>query len=110
MRPPRTLFIALGSLTAFAFTPAMAHKPAEAETVEIQLDFTATAPELYRSIRAQALSACKPKRGSNSVAARLNAKRKCQKRLVADIIAQIQKPELSRLAEADGIRPAQAKH
>lgn len=101
MRTPRTLFIAIASVFATAFVPASAN---EAETVKIQIDLDAPASEIYRSIREQAWTACKPEAGSHYVAARTTARRECQKDLIADVVNQLPQSDVVRLAERDGVR------
>jgi len=101
MRTPRTLFVVIASVFATAFTPAFAN---EAETVKIQIDLDASASEIYRSIREQAWTACKPETGSHYVSARTTARRECQKDLIADVVNQLPKSDVVRLAERDGIR------
>ena len=101
MRPPRTLIAAFASLTALAFTPAMA---GETDTVEIQIDLDAPAAEIYQSIRQQAWTACKPDSGSHYLAARTSARRACQKAMVAEIVERLAAPEVIQLATKDGIR------
>lgn len=101
MRTPRTLIAAIVSICALAFTPAFAD---EAKTVEIQVNLDASASDMYRSIREQAWTACKPDTGSHFVAARTTARRACQKALIADVVAQLPNPELVQLAQQDGIR------
>ena len=101
MRPPRTLFVAIASTFAMAFSPALASEP---ETVEIQLDLDAAPTAIYQSIRAQAWTLCKPETGSHHVSARTTARRECQKDLIAEVVKQLPKSDIVRLAERDGIR------
>ena len=101
MRPPRTLFVAITSVFAMAFSPAIAD---QAQTVEIQINLDASATAIYSSIREQAWTACKPEAGSHYVAARTTARRECQKDLVAEVVAQLPVTEVTRLAAQDGIR------
>ena len=101
MRTPRTLFIAIASVFATAFVPASAN---EAETVKIQIDLDAPAAEIYRSIRQQAWTACKPEMGSHYVAARTTARRQCQEDLIAQVVTQLPSSDIIRLAKRDGIR------
>jgi len=101
MRPPKTLFVIVASVFAMAFTPALAD---QGETVEIQVDLDAPASEIYRSIREQAWTACKPEAGSHYVAARTTARRECQRDLIADVVNQLSPSDVVRLAQRDGIR------
>lgn len=101
MRTPRTLFVVIASVFATAFSPALA---SETETVTIQVDLDAPASEIYRSIREQAWTACKPEMGSHYVSARTTARRECQKDLIADVVNQLPASGLVRLATRDGIR------
>ena len=101
MRTPRTLFIVIASVFATAIVPASAN---EAETVKIQIDLDAPASEIYRSIREQAWTACKPEIGSHYVAARTTARRECQEDLIAQVVTQLPSSDIIRLAERDGIR------
>lgn len=104
MRTPRTLAaIALG-LTALSFTPALADERPVAETAEITIDMDAPAEEIYQSIRSQAWAACKIEPGSHYVAARINARRACQKAMIADVVDALEAPDVIRLARASGIR------
>lgn len=103
MRTPRTLAaIALG-LTALSFTPALADEQPAAETVDITVDLNASAEEIYQSIRSQAWTACKIEPGSHYIAARMNARRSCQRAMIADIVEALEAPEVLRLAEQKGI-------
>lgn len=104
MRTPRTLAaIALG-LTALSFTPALADEQAVGETVDITVDLNAPAEEIYQSIRSQAWTACKIAPGGHYIAARMNARRACQKAMIADIVEALEAPEVIRLAQQSGIR------
>ena len=104
MRTPRTLAaIALG-LTALSFTPALASEQPVAETVEITVDLNSPAEEIYQSIRSQAWTACKVEPGSHYIAARVNARRTCQKAMIAEIVETLNAPEVLRLAQNNGIR------
>ena len=104
MRPPRTLAaIALG-LTALSSTPALADAQPIAETVDITVDLNAPAEEIYQSIRSQAWTACKVEAGSHYVAARINARRACQKAMIADVVDALNAPDVIRLARGSGIR------
>mgnify|MGYP001793706741 FL=1 len=104
MRTPRTLAaIALG-LTALSFTPALAAAQPIAETVDITVALNATAEESYQSIRSQAWTACKVEAGSHYVAARINARRACQKAMIADVVDALNAPDVIRLARGSGIR------
>ena len=103
MRTPRTLAaIALG-LTALSFTPAFASEQPVAKTVEITIDLDAPADEIYQSIRSQAWTACKVEPGSHYIAARMNARRSCQKAMIADVVEALEAPEVLRLAQKSGI-------
>lgn len=103
MRTPRTLAaIALG-LTALSFTPALASEQPVAKTVEITIDLDAPADEIYQSIRSQAWTACKVEPGSHYIAARMNARRSCQKAMIADVVEALEAPEVLRLAQKSGI-------
>lgn len=104
MRTPRTLAAITLSLTALSFTPALADEQPVAETVDITVDLDAPASEIYRSIREQAWSACKPEIGSHYLSARTTARRECQKDLIADVVNQLPAPSVVRLATRDGIR------
>lgn len=101
MRPPRTLFVAITSVFAMAFSPALANP---SDTVEIQVDLDAPASEIYRSIREQAWTACKSETSSVYVAARNTARRDCQKDLIADVVKQLPSPTIVRLADQHGTR------
>lgn len=102
MRPPRTLFVAIASVVGMAFSPALANP---SETVEIKVDLEAPAYEIYRSIREQAWTACKPDTANLYVAARNTARRNCQKELIADVIKQLPSPTVLRLADQDDTSP-----
>ncbi len=104
MRTPRTLAaIALG-LTALSFAPALADEQPVAETVDITVDINAPAEEIYETIRSQAWTACKIEPGSHYIAARMNARRACQRAMIADVVKTLEAPEVIRLAQQSGIR------
>ena len=48
--------------------------------------------------------ACKIEPGSHYVAARINARRACQKAMIADVVDALEAPDVIRLARASGIR------
>ena len=103
MRTPRTLAaIALG-LTALSISPALASEQPVAETVQITINLDASAEEIYQSIRSQAWTACKVEAGSHYIAARMNARRSCQKAMIADVVEALEAPEVLRLAQKSGI-------
>ena len=99
MQTPRTLAALAFGLTAFATAPAFAETQPDAKTVDITVDLNAPAEEIYDSIRSQAWDACKPELGGHYVAARVSARRTCQKAMIADVIEALETPELTRLAE-----------
>jgi UrcA family protein len=104
MRTPRTLAaIALG-LSALSFAPALADEQPAAETVDITVDLDAPAEEIYETIRSQAWTACKIEPGSHYIAARMNARRACQRAMIADVVKTLEAPEVIRLAQQSGIR------
>ncbi|NQY15523.1 MAG: hypothetical protein HRT81_16960 [Henriciella sp.] len=100
MRPPKTLFAAIASFAALAFTPAFA---TEGEQVEIQINLDAPATEIYESIREQAWAACKTDYGSHHVSARMTARRACQQQMIADVVNELSAPDVIELAEKDGV-------
>lgn len=100
MRPPKTLFAAIASFAALAFTPALAN---EGEQVEIQIDLDAPAAEIYKSIREQAWAACKTNYGIHHVPARISARRACQQQVVADVVEILSAPDVIELAVEDGV-------
>ena len=104
MRTPRTLAAIAFGLTALSFTPALADDQPAPETVDITVDLDAPAEEIYQSIRSQAWTACKIEAGSHYIAARMNARRACQKAMIADVVKALEAPEVIRLAQKSGIR------
>ena len=103
MRTPRTLAALALGLTALSFTSALADEKPVAETVEITVDMDAPAEEIYQSIRSQAWTACKIEPGRHYVAARINARRACQKAMIADVVDALDSPDVIRLARGSGI-------
>lgn len=101
MRTPRTLFAALISSLALSFAPAFAN---DANTVEIQIDLEAPAETIYKDIRKQAWTACKPETGSRFIHARTSVRRACQKAMIADVVDALASPDIIVLAQKDGIR------
>ena len=104
MRTPRTLAAIAFGLTVLSFTPALAETQSAPETVDITIDLDASAEEIYQSIRSQAWTACKMEAGSHFIAARMNARRKCQKAMISDVVEALEAPEVIRLAQKNGIR------
>ncbi|MFN3212861.1 MAG: UrcA family protein [Henriciella sp.] len=101
MRTPRILAALALGLTGLAATPALADEKSVPETVKITVDLDASADEIYASIRSQVWEACKPERSSHHMAARMKARRKCQKAMISDVVEALEAPEVTRLAEAD---------
>lgn len=100
MRPPKFISAAFMSLATVAFSPAFAN---EAAQVEVQIDLDAPAAEIYQSIRKQAWTACKADFGSHHVSARISARRACQQQMIADVVNALSAPEVTKLAQKDGV-------
>ncbi len=94
MRPPRTLLTALISLSALALSPAAIAD----EQVELQIDMSAPAADIYNSIQEQAWDLCASEQNSHFVSARINARRACQKALIKDVIANLPETDELRFA------------
>ena len=103
MRTPRTLAALALGLTALSFTSALADENPVAETVEITVDMDAHAEEINQRIRSQSRTASKKATGSHNVAARINARRACQKAMIADVVDALDSPDVIRLARGSGI-------
>ena len=101
MRPPRTLLAAFASIAVMAFSPAFAE---ETKTVEITVDLDAPAIEIYDSIRTQAWAACKPEKLGSFIVARMSVRRDCQRDMIAEVVQSLSYPELTALAQKDGIQ------
>ena len=101
----RTSQIITAALFALACTaaPAMAEQTSKAETVAFELDLSSDASDLYKDISAQAWKACSVDRTSSSILSRAGNVRKCQKRLIADVVQSLGNPIVAVLAQADGI-------
>ncbi|MEQ3746826.1 MAG: UrcA family protein [Henriciella sp.] len=90
-------------MTAALFALALTATPATAETVSFELDKSASQTELYSEISEQARKACAADRHSSSVLSRAGNIRKCQKRLIADVVEALNSPTVTVLAKADGV-------
>ena len=101
----RTSQMITATLFAFALTsaPALAEKAPKTETVSFELDMSGTHSELYQDISRQAWKACATDRNTSSVLSRAGNVRKCQKRLIADVVEALDNPTITVLAEADGV-------
>lgn len=104
MRPPKTLIALSLAVAALISAPAFAETENAAANVEITVDMDAPSEDIYESIRSQTWIACKPELGSHHVAARMNARRACQKAMIADVVDMLSAPDLIQLATKDGIR------
>ena len=100
MRTPRTLVLALTSVFAMAFTPALAADQPKSEQVEIEVELEASLEDKIRSIRAQAWDACSPT-SSIYASARNAVRRECQKQVVEDVLAQLSVEQGLQLAETE---------
>lgn len=104
MRPPKSLIALSLAVAALISVPAFAETENAPANVEITVDLNAPTEDMYQSIRSQSWTACKPELGSHHVAARMNARRACQKAMIADVVDMLSAPELIQLATKDGIR------
>lgn len=101
----RTSQMITATLFALALTsaPALAEKAPKTETVSFELDMSGTHSELYQDISQQAWKACAADRNTSSVLSRAGSVRKCQKRLIADVVEALDNPTITVLAKADGV-------
>jgi len=89
MRTPRTFAVIIASTVAMIISPAFAAENGNTQTVEIEVDLSASADENYDRIRQQAWVVCKPELGSTYAAARNRVRRECQKQVIADTLKQL---------------------
>jgi UrcA family protein len=103
MRTSQIIITSLLAGLTVSMSPALAEQSQQVETIAFELDLSASETELYKDLSEQARRACIAGRNSSSVLARANVTRKCQKRLVANVVEALNNPTITKLAKADGI-------
>jgi len=104
MRTSHIITAALFSTFAMSAAPAFADRLNEPETVVFEIDLTANETVIYDAISDQARQACAAERKESSVLSRAGKTRKCQKRLIANVVAALDVPIVTVLAKADGVK------
>lgn len=104
MRTSHIITAAIFSTFAMSASPAFADRFNDPETVVFELDLTASETVIYDAISEQARRACAADRKDNSVLSRAGTTRKCQKRLIANIVEALDVPVVTVLAKADGVK------
>lgn len=100
----RTSQILAAAMTTIVFLglPAVAETAAD-QSVSFEIDLNASPADIYQSIRKDAGEACTADRNSSSVTTRMYTRRKCQTRLIEDVLAQLERPAVSAQAKNDGL-------
>ena len=100
MSSTRFLPALAASIALSGLSLAAAEKAPQAETVAIEIDADASASQMYESIRKQAFQACKSERGAHTVSARANGRSECARDIAAQVIENLELPQLTAYAES----------
>ena len=78
---------------AFAL-PAHADPVAKTETVTFEVNLDQSRQDILKDVSQQAWSHCARSDVNHTIAGRVHVRRQCQQRLVRDVMAQIEAPEM----------------